>query len=131
MNSTTNITNITTENISSYGFIIFYLFLVITFSSFAFILCFCIIKRILSDIKKNTLRVSNKQIPMSHKSSEKTCFQTTPAAILNEENYTTGANEVRNESLDIKKMQEELYEKEEKMKKQEFISEIEIDFSKI
>jgi len=110
---------------------ILFIFLILSLISTCLLLCICFIKRLLRDIQKNTLRIPQKLIPFSQKLNEKTHFQAMTVHSHDDAptitNNSLGAN--GNESIDLRKMQEELYEKEEKAQKCEIISAIDINIS--
>lgn len=87
-------------------------------------------RRLLRDIHQNTLRIPQKNIPFIQKLQEKPLFQAVTVQ-SHEENPTlpncVGVNQ--NESIDLKKLQEELYEKEEKQQKCEIVSAIDLNIS--
>ena len=132
MNSTTESPSSSwlSENFNT-AYVIYFLIICSIVTSL-FFLCLWFLRRLFRDIQQNTFRVPHKQIPFAQKINEKTHFHAMTVNSHDENPTVTNSAGINpNESIDIRKIQEELYEKEEKPQKCEMISAIDINISEL
>lgn len=119
------------ENI---GQVVLFIFILVALTGGICLFCVWVFKKVLKDIHSNTLRINSKQIPFSHQHliNEKIKFQAMAVNTFEENQANTNGVD-GHESIDLKKIQEEMYKKEEQETehKKEMVSTIDINLADI